>query len=769
MGVIELELLRPVVPSFAFDMSPSTTQGGAASVAPQAQGPSADEAPLLSADVARSDASAAPQAPGPSADEAPLLSADVARSDAPAVTTKVEPTKDPASAASSTGRFAAAAFVISAIIALGVWVASAQPTPQDEPDYEPIIRVTASFRMGGRAESFDVAGVRAALMDRFPNATDDFVTVTDAVGYDPDRRRLQSSVYPLAPAPAPEPDEVDVEAVFVISDVFPNLCASVGQPALATPTFVQPFIQPYLDLGVGKCQLAAGGMPSHDYLHGIGDESCQAACDNDPNCCGFSVAGRNCLTWNEPSLVAASSSAHLWGDAHCQAKTTNPVCNAYAPPPAARGCAALRERLAPIVSCIREARASAGDERRWEAIMSCLPDAFRERGASIVRRFTDTPIREIASRWFANVNGGDGVDLKLLPSLNIEALISVVRNREAAVRPILDAVARARAVPPRVDPKWAYLPVKPSTATPAPPSSESTCECHVCGSSSPWDFPPAGQVCGASSDVCSATMDCYEAGSSASYRGFKDTTVSGRKCQHWPVQIPHRHSQTLGSNGLPDGNQTHNYCRDPDGSKGQPWCYTADRDVTWEMCGVSECPTSSALGCYFTGEGNLGDKLCHCPACKQCMSPAPCACLSCDGLPTDVKHCTTKELGCPRDASGEGDARHCKVSLRKNIVRDNGNRLEEEVMRFYTSQKRVYEGKPASAFEDVIEEFKAESVPANSNACNRLVLYDEDWGCGIEGDDSKTWIGDFDWKKLNGDRTLATLARAHRPLASIII
>ena len=86
-------------------------------------------------------------------------------------------------------------------------------------------------------------------------------------------------------------------------------------------------------------------------------------------------------------------------------------------------------------------------------------------------------------------------------------------------------------------------------------------------------------------------------------------------------------------------------------------------------------------------------------------------------------------------------------------------------MLFYTTQKRVYDGAPDSAFEDVIEEFKAESVPAGSNACNSLVLYDEEWGCGNAGDDSETWMGDFDWKELPRDRTLPP-ARPRRPCLS---
>ena len=67
------------------------------------------------------------------------------------------------------------------------------------------------------------------------------------------------------------------------------------------------------------------------------------------------------------------------------------------------------------------------------------------------------------------------------------------------------------------------------------------------------------------------------------YRGCANKTVSGRKCQKWTVQWPHRHSRTpwkYRGKGL--GN--HNYCRNPDGEPGGIWCYTNDRRKRWEYC-----------------------------------------------------------------------------------------------------------------------------------------------------------------------------------------
>ena len=66
------------------------------------------------------------------------------------------------------------------------------------------------------------------------------------------------------------------------------------------------------------------------------------------------------------------------------------------------------------------------------------------------------------------------------------------------------------------------------------------------------------------------------------YRGETSRTRSGKTCQKWTSQHPHKHSQTplkKPDKGLGD----HNYCRNPDNELG-PWCYTTDPDVRWEYC-----------------------------------------------------------------------------------------------------------------------------------------------------------------------------------------
>jgi len=100
---------------------------------------------------------------------------------------------------------------------------------------------------------------------------------------------------------------------------------------------------------------------------------------------------------------------------------------------------------------------------------------------------------------------------------------------------------------------------------------------------------------GAGAISCSENLS----GNGASYRGCQDRTTSGKVCQKWSAQNPHKHTQcrseyqtmkgkrmkvycettTDTNKGLGD----HNLCRNPDGHS-TIWCYTIHKDKRWENC-----------------------------------------------------------------------------------------------------------------------------------------------------------------------------------------
>ena len=70
------------------------------------------------------------------------------------------------------------------------------------------------------------------------------------------------------------------------------------------------------------------------------------------------------------------------------------------------------------------------------------------------------------------------------------------------------------------------------------------------------------------------------------YTGTKSTTVSGKTCQRWDQQYPHKHGY---ANARLDEKfaAKENYCRGFEYKK--PWCYTTDPKVRWEECDIMHC------------------------------------------------------------------------------------------------------------------------------------------------------------------------------------
>ncbi|XP_078603311.1 plasminogen-like [Branchiostoma floridae x Branchiostoma japonicum] len=71
------------------------------------------------------------------------------------------------------------------------------------------------------------------------------------------------------------------------------------------------------------------------------------------------------------------------------------------------------------------------------------------------------------------------------------------------------------------------------------------------------------------------------------YRGNVSVTISGKTCQRWDVDFPHRRLY------LPEKHPelVENYCRNPNGDWPVPglWCYTTDIATRWEFCFNPTC------------------------------------------------------------------------------------------------------------------------------------------------------------------------------------
>ena len=64
-------------------------------------------------------------------------------------------------------------------------------------------------------------------------------------------------------------------------------------------------------------------------------------------------------------------------------------------------------------------------------------------------------------------------------------------------------------------------------------------------------------------------------------------TISGKKCQKWSKQKPHKHKYAFVGN--------HNFCRNPKNGHTGVWCYTTSRKKRWEYCAVPKCKLGAAI------------------------------------------------------------------------------------------------------------------------------------------------------------------------------
>ena len=89
----------------------------------------------------------------------------------------------------------------------------------------------------------------------------------------------------------------------------------------------------------------------------------------------------------------------------------------------------------------------------------------------------------------------------------------------------------------------------------------------------------------------SAPCFSSQSGDGREYRGRLSYTTDYITCQRWSQRYPHRHelmSQNTDRNRA-RGLGGRNYCRNPDGMRRRPWCFTTKSSVEWQYCDVTLC------------------------------------------------------------------------------------------------------------------------------------------------------------------------------------
>ncbi|KAL3876469.1 hypothetical protein ACJMK2_034312 [Sinanodonta woodiana] len=144
------------------------------------------------------------------------------------------------------------------------------------------------------------------------------------------------------------------------------------------------------------------------------------------------------------------------------------------------------------------------------------------------------------------------------------------------------------------------------------PTGIDYCPIKVCQSNGTWS----------NAKLSCSNLECFNS-SSQLYIGRRTCTSTGKTCQYWNNQQPQAHNYTQAAD-FPDSSVTSakNYCRDPKGSRGQPWCYTTDPQVEFEFCDVPSCSSISQDQGVCTGN-YCGDPDSHITGDNLCTSLHP--------------------------------------------------------------------------------------------------------------------------------------------------
>lgn len=111
---------------------------------------------------------------------------------------------------------------------------------------------------------------------------------------------------------------------------------------------------------------------------------------------------------------------------------------------------------------------------------------------------------------------------------------------------------------------------------------------------------------------CLKDTDGCSAGNGEAYNEAVSITSTGKTCQYWSSNFPHRITEF---NASLDKSLEENYCRNPDQSPEGPWCFTRDPTVRRESCAIPSCDGPFVRGIVRTQPGKTADP----PKSTECL------------------------------------------------------------------------------------------------------------------------------------------------------
>ncbi|XP_049613820.1 plasminogen [Syngnathus scovelli] len=183
-------------------------------------------------------------------------------------------------------------------------------------------------------------------------------------------------------------------------------------------------------------------------------------------------------------------------------------------------------------------------ETRWEHcnVASCTEDCIHCNGENYRGKVSITESGVACQRWDSQEPHNHGYNPNALPQKYLEE--NYCRNPDGDPKPWCFTT--------NLNKRWEFCSIPRCTSEAPTIASETTC----------------------------AT------GEGSAYRGTIAVTESGKTCQSWSSQTPHKHNRS--PENYPCKGLDNNFCRNPDNER-KPWCYTTDPDTRWEYCRVPTC------------------------------------------------------------------------------------------------------------------------------------------------------------------------------------
>jgi len=116
------------------------------------------------------------------------------------------------------------------------------------------------------------------------------------------------------------------------------------------------------------------------------------------------------------------------------------------------------------------------------------------------------------------------------------------------------------------------------------PTEGKTAWCYTQDPGKRWEYCDA-KYC--DDENCCLTKQCKK------YRGNRNATASGKLCQNWSHDYPHKRSSLVKKMRKESSKYLrNNFCRNPTNST-TAWCYTKDPLTRWEYCDIQLCKKGS--------------------------------------------------------------------------------------------------------------------------------------------------------------------------------